>query len=74
LYTKYMNPNLVNYFDKIEWIVSEKGWNLSHLAIMSREYSKLLLIVNIEKYWIKLWDIISINNDKEKLLKLWSEI
>jgi len=56
LFTKNLNPNLVQYFDKIEWIISEKWWILSHLSIMCREYQKSLIVLNLKENNINLWD------------------
>jgi len=58
LFTKNLNPNLVEYFDKIEGIISEKWWALSHLSIMCREYQKMLIICDLKKEDIKIWDYI----------------
>ncbi len=68
LYTRTLNPNLVDYFDKIEWIISEKWGNLSHLAIMCREYQIPLVVTDIKKYWIKNGDSIEINEEDIVLL------
>jgi len=37
LITKILSPDLVQFFPKIEGILSEEGGLLSHLAIMARE-------------------------------------
>lgn len=47
LYTKSLTPDLTQYFDKINGIVSESGGLLSHLAIMAREKG-IPVIVNFD--------------------------
>lgn len=37
LYTRYLSPDIVAYFDRIDGIISENGGALSHLALVGRE-------------------------------------
>lgn len=37
LYTRFLSPNIVEYFDQIDGIISENWWALSHLALVARE-------------------------------------
>lgn len=48
LYTDMLSPDLVQYFDKIQGIISEQGGMLSHLAILAREQS-IPIVVNVSK-------------------------
>ncbi len=53
LYTKILSPHLVQYFDRIQGIVSEEGGLLSHLAIMAREH-KIPVVTQVSPNNLKL--------------------
>lgn len=67
LYTTILSPHLAQYFDRIVGIISEKGWLLSHLAIMAREYR--IPVVVIERKSIKIGDYVEINGSDGTISK-----
>lgn len=46
LWTKILSPELTQYFDKIDGIITENGWLLSHLAIIAREKNMPVVVTN----------------------------
>lgn len=46
LWTKILSPELTQYFDKIDGIITENGWLLSHLAIIARERGIPVVVTN----------------------------
>jgi len=71
LFVKILSPDLVNYFDKVNGIISEEGGMLSHLAIMAREKG-LPVIVNVQlsNTNCKIGDIVEINGSTGQIKKL----
>ena len=71
LFVKILSPDLVNYFDKVNGIISEEGGMLSHLAIMAREKG-LPVIVNVQlsNTNCKIGDIVEINGSNGQIKKL----
>lgn len=61
LFTRFLSPDIVAYFDRIDGIISQNGWSLSHLAIVARERWIPVLIDEkvLEKY--RIWDILTLN-------------
>ncbi len=67
LYTKLLTPDLTQYFDNTNGIVSESGGLLSHLAIMAREKG-IPVIVNFDltKASIAIGDMVEIDANQVK--------
>lgn len=61
LFTRFLSPDIVKYFDRIDGIISQNGWSLSHLAIVARERWVPVVIDEkvLEKYHIG--DILTLN-------------
>ena len=65
LYTEILSPSLVQYFDKVEAIVSENGGMLSHLAIMARERAiPVVTGFSLSKSNIHIGDMIKVDGAK----------
>ena len=52
LWTKILSPELTQYFDKIDGIITENGWLLSHLAIIARERGIPVVVTNTVNFWV----------------------
>lgn len=67
LFTQILSPDLAEYFESIEGIVSEKWGMLSHLAILARE-SHIPVVVSSESY--RLWTKIRLDGDTGKIERI----
>lgn len=67
LFTQILSPDLAEYFENIEGIVSEKWGMLSHLAILARE-SHIPVVVSSESY--ALWTKIRLDGDTGKIERI----
>ncbi len=50
LWTKILSPELTQYFDEIDGIITENGWLLSHLAIIARERKIPVVVTNTPNF------------------------
>ncbi len=67
LFTQILSPDLAEYFESIEGIVSEKWGMLSHLAILAREFH-IPVVVSSESY--TLWTKIRVDGETGKIDQL----
>jgi phosphoenolpyruvate synthase/pyruvate phosphate dikinase len=70
LFTSFLSPNLTDLLEKIEGIVSTTGGIMSHMAIVSREMKKPVIVGFILNNEIKIGDNIRINGTKGTIEKL----
>ena len=70
LFTTILSPELTKYFPYINWIITETWGELSHLAIMAREYNiPVVTYFNISDSEINIWDLLEINWNNWKIIK-----
>jgi len=71
LYTEILSPDLTQYFDQISGIISHKGGQLSHLAIIAREEGiPAISGFNIsDQTTIQIGDTVTINGDNATIEK-----
>lgn len=70
---KNLRPGLVEYFDRISGIVSEKGGELSHLAILAREKG-LPVVISDSCKKIRIGQSIEINGSSGKIKNLSKQL
>lgn len=65
-----LSPNLVEYFDSINWIISKTWWTLSHLGIMAREKWIPVISWYYDELNLTIWDKVKIDWWKWEIKKL----
>lgn len=61
LWTKILSPELTQYFDEIDGIITENWGLLSHLAIIARERKIPVVVTNTLNFWVN--DVREINGN-----------
>ncbi len=69
VYTEILSPDLTEYFERVEGIISSKGGMLSHLAIMAREKS-VPVVVGVSLKEFKLGDRVRIDGSSGEIEKI----